>query len=92
MALLDYNIETKQLKINIYLPYYNELKQFDDLNPNINWIIMQIIGEIAFRKHIKHIELNQLPFEVSGLLSLIELPYFIDYLYKINLRKKTRQV
>lgn len=90
MALLDYNIETKQLKINIYLPDYNELKQFDDLESNINWIIMQIIGEIAFRKHIKKIELNQLPLNANGLLSIVELPYFIDYLYKINSRKKTR--
>jgi len=92
MALLDYNIATKQIKINIYLPDYNDLKQFDDLESNIDWIVMQIIGEIAFRKHIKQIQLNQLPFDANGLLPLMELPDFIDYLYKINSRKKTRQV
>jgi hypothetical protein len=87
IALLDYNIESKHLKINIYLPHYNKLKQFDDLKSNIDWIIMQIIGEIAFRKHIQQIKIYQLPFEVNGLLSLVELPYFIDYLYKINTRQ-----
>ena len=92
MALLDYNIATKQIKINIYLPDYNEIKHYDDLRSNIDWILMQIIGEIAFRKHIKYIKLNQLPFEVKGLLPLMELPDFIDYLYQINSRKKTRQV
>ena len=89
MELLDYNIETKQLKINIYLPHYDELKQFEDLKSNIDWIVMQIIGEITFGKNIKQIELNQLPSNANGLLSIIELPYFIEYLYKINSRKNT---
>lgn len=92
MALLDFNIATKQIKIDLYLPHYNELKHFEDLKDNIDWIVMQIIGEIAFRKHIKQIQLNQMPLEPKGLLSLIELPDFIEYLYKINSRKKTRQV
>jgi hypothetical protein len=92
IALLDYNIATKQIKINLYLPYYNELKQYEDLKSNIDCIVMQIVGEIAFRKHIKHIELNQLPFEAKGLLSLMELTDFIEYLCKINSRKKTRKV
>jgi len=91
MALLDYNIATKQIKINIYLPDYNEIKQYDDLKSNIDWIVMQIIGEIAFRKHIKQIRLNQMPPLANGLLSLLELPDFMDYLYKINSGKKTRQ-
>lgn len=92
IALLDYNIATKQIKIDLYLPHYNDLKQYEDLKSNIDWIVMQIIGEIAFRKHIKQIQLNQLPHSTNGLLSLIELPDFIDYLYKINSRKKTRLI
>lgn len=92
MALLDYNIATKQLKIDLYLPDYNELKQYNDLKSSIDYIVMQIIGEIAFHKHIKQIQLNQLVPETNGLLSLVELPDFIHYLYKINSRKKTRQI
>ena len=92
IALLDYNIATKHIKINLYLPDYNELKQYEDLKSNIDWIVMQIVGEIAFHKHIKEIQLHQMPLEPIGLLSLIELPDFIAYLYQINYRKKTRKV
>jgi hypothetical protein len=53
---------------------------------------MQVIGEIAFRKHIKEIQLNQMPVEPIGLLPLIDLPDFIAYLYKINSRRKTRML
>jgi hypothetical protein len=90
LALLDYNIATKHIKINLYLPDYNELKQYHDLKSNIDWIVMFIIGEIAYRKHIKEIRLHQIPLEPKGLLNLIELSDFIDYLSKINSRKKTR--
>lgn len=92
MALLDYNITTKQIKINLYLPHYNKLKHFENLKDNIDWVVMNIIGEIAYRKHIKQINLHQMPLEPIGLLSLIELPDFIAFLYKINSRKKTRLI
>jgi hypothetical protein len=92
IALLAYNSETKQLIINIYLPNYNELKHLEDLNHNINWIIMQIIGEIAFRNHIKEIKLNQTILEQKGLLGIMELPYFMEYLFKINSKEKARIV
>jgi hypothetical protein len=90
IALLDYNVTTKHIKINLYLPHYRELLHFDDLESNIDWIVMHILGEIAFRKHLKEIHLHQLPFASNGLLPLVELPCFIEYLYKINSRKKTR--
>jgi hypothetical protein len=92
MALIDYNIEKKELKINIYIPYYCKLKEYKNLKSEFIWIVMFIIGEIAYRKHIKEIRLHQMPLEPKGLLSLIELPDFIEYLYKINSRKKTREV
>jgi hypothetical protein len=40
IALLDYNIATKQIKIDLYLPDYNELKHFEDLKAVIDWIVM----------------------------------------------------
>ena len=67
IALADYNIPTKQLKIDMYLPDYNELQQFEDLESNIDWIVMQIIGEIAFRKHIRQILLHPMTLEPIGL-------------------------
>jgi hypothetical protein len=39
-----------------------------------------------------NIEFLALPGAKHGLLSLIELPEYIDYLYKINLRQKTRVI
>jgi hypothetical protein len=92
IGLLDYNIATKQIKLTIYLPGYNEIKHFKDLKHNIDWIVMQIIGEIAFSKHIKEIQLHQMPLEPIGLLGLIELPEYIAYLYQINSRWRTRQI
>lgn len=92
LALLDYDSDTKQLKILVYLPNYHDIIDNEDLEANIDFIIMQIIGEIAFRKHIKQILLAPLLQSSSGLLSLIELPDYIDYLYKINSRKITREV
>jgi len=91
LALLDYNTETKQLKILVFLPNYHDIINNKDLEGNIDFIIMQIIGEITFRKHIKQIVLAPLQ-SSSGLLSLIELPDYIEYLCKINSRKKTREV
>jgi hypothetical protein len=90
LALLDYDIANKKIKIDLYLPDYNELKHFEDLKDNINWIVMQVIGEIAFRKHIREINLHPMPLEPLGLLPLIELPDYIAYLYQINSRRKTR--
>jgi hypothetical protein len=92
MALLDYNIATKQIKIDLYLPDYNKLKKYDHLESSVDYIIMQVIGEIAFRKHIKEIHIHQMPLKAIGLLPLIELPDFIAYLYKINSSRKTRIV
>jgi hypothetical protein len=92
MALLDYNIETKQIKIDLYLPEYNDLKHFENLKAVIDWIVMMVIGEIAFRKHIREIIIHQRLLKPEGLLSLIELPDFITYLHQINSRKKTRMI
>ena len=92
MALVDYNIATKQLKINLYIPAYDRIKDFDEIEIDLKYLVMEVIGEITFRKHIKNIELLELPEATNGLLSLIELPDYIDYLYNINARQKTRVI
>ena len=90
MALVDYNITTKQLKITLYIPAYVRINVLDEIEIDLKYLVMEVIGEIAFRKHIKNIEYLDLPEATNGLLSLIELPDYIDYLYKINSRQKTR--
>ena len=92
ITLADYNITTKELKINLYIPDYDRIKDCNEIENNLKYIIMEVIGEIAFRKHIKKIEYIELPEATNGLLSLIELPDYIDYLYKINSRQKTRVI
>ena len=92
ITLADYNITTKELKINLYIPDYDRIKDCDEIENNLKYIIMEVIGEIAFRKHIKKIEFFDLPEANIGLLSIIELPDYIDYLYKINSRQKTRVI
>lgn len=92
MTLVDYNITTKQLKINLYVPAYDRFQEFDEIEYDLKYLVMDVIGEIAFRKHIKKIEFLELPEATNGLLNLIELPDYIDYLYKINSRQKTRVV
>ena len=90
MALVDYNIQTKQLRIRIYISNYDSLKKYSTLQDNLHYILMVVLGEIAYRKHIKGVELDDLPNGHNGLLNLIELPDYIDYLYQINSPRKTR--
>jgi hypothetical protein len=92
MSLVDYNISSKQLKINIYIPGYDRIKDYDEVEIDLKYLVMEVIGEIAFRKHIKNIEFLNLPQANIGFLSLIELPEYIDYLYKINSRGKTLKI
>ncbi|MGG7035736.1 MAG: hypothetical protein ACI7YS_11175 [Flavobacterium sp.] len=88
MALVNYDISRKQLRIKLFVSNYNYNKRFSDFESELIFIVMEIIGEIAFRKHIKQIEFEELPSNVNGLLPLIDLPDFINYLYKINSRDK----
>ena len=92
VTLLDYNIATKQLKINLHLPNYDKLIDFEGLKEDFNWIVMCIIGEIAYYKNIKEINLQPMPTEPFSLFSLLDLTNYINYLYQINSRKKTRLI
>ena len=84
MTVLEYNSVTEQLKIDLYLPNYNGIKDCEGLNEDINWIVMCIIGEIAFRKHIKEIKVHPIPVEPFSLLNLLELTDYIAYLHAAN--------
>ena len=82
MSLVDYNISSKQLKINIYIPGYDTIKDCDEVEIDLKYLVMEVIGEIAFRKHIKNLEFLDLPEATVSFLSLIDLPEYIDYLYR----------
>lgn len=90
ILLIDYDYTKKQLKIKIFIPNYNEIKHFNELRSDIKYLLMEILGEINFKKHIKHFEIEQLPLNPYGLLNIVELPDYIDYLYKINILRKVK--
>lgn len=90
MSLTDYDIESKTLKIKVFMPDYDNVKKEADLDTHLMYIVMGFTGEMSYRLHIQEIEFAQLPDSAKGLLSLIELPDYIQYLYKINSRGKTR--
>jgi len=91
-SLLDFDIPTKKLKLLIYIPNNNKTSSFEEIREDMMWLLMEIIGEINYRKHIKYFEIMQMPQNPKGLLDLIELQEYIDYLYKINSRKQPRVI
>ena len=92
MELTEYKVATKQIRIKVYVPQYDHIQHNADLVHHIHWIVMQVLGEVNYRKHIREIQLHQMPLKPEGLLDITELPDFIVYLYPINSRRKTRPV
>lgn len=88
VALLSFNIPLKQLKIQIAMSNYNELKDFEELRNDIAYLIMVVIGEINYRKHIRNFEIIPLIPQQSGLLHISQLQEYIDYMYIRKPRNK----
>lgn len=91
-SLLDFSVKSKQVRLTVFLEDYHALKGFEQLLNDVETVLIDVIGEIKYRKHIKDFELAPLPINQSGLIPLIELEECIDYLYTINSRKKTRVI
>ena len=83
IKLEDYNTVTKKVMLTIYVP--ETLKKFD-----LSFLLYFTLGEVNFKKHIKEVYYKPLPKTKNGLLSLTELPEFIDYLAKINYSRKLK--
>lgn len=92
MSLIDYDICSKQLKIKVYLPNYEVLKINSEIELDLIFIVMNIIGEIAYRKHIKSLEIEQLTETTDGMIKLYILPQYIEKLYDVNSRLKPLDV
>ncbi|WP_162127729.1 hypothetical protein [Flavobacterium phycosphaerae] len=91
-SITDYDITTKRLKIMLHVPHYVPLEDHEAVVFNMGHLVIDVLGEIAFRKHIRYFEVSQWPEDRSGLLKLITLQEQIDYLYKVNTRGKTRLI
>ena len=83
IKLEDYNTATKKVVLIIYVP--ESLEKF-----NLSYLLYFTLGEVNFKKHIKEVHFKPLPRNTNGLLSLSELPEFIEYLAKINYSRKLK--
>ncbi|MFD2907512.1 hypothetical protein ACFSX9_02070 [Flavobacterium ardleyense] len=53
-------------------------------------MILLVMGEVAFKKHLKKIEIKPIIKNTNSLLQLIEIDEFIKYLYNSMAYKKTK--
>jgi hypothetical protein len=83
-APLDYDITLKKLKIVVFIKNYKYHFENDFLPEAIFIILEELVGEIAYRKNIKLVQLAQLPEKNDNLIHLYELQEYIDYLNNIN--------
>ena len=90
IKLEDYNTASKKIILTLYLPknISNEDKLYS--KKYVKSLLRFTLGEIIFKKHIKEVYFKPLPRNTNGLLSLSELPEFIDYLAKINYSRKLK--
>ena len=77
LQLDDFNTTSKKLNITVFHPY----KETKNLYEAIETMIAFVIGEVAFKKHVKNIELKPIAKNTNGLLQLIELDGYIANLY-----------
>lgn len=90
IKLDDYNISSKKVKITFYLPDNFEFENEFKLFVSAELAIMFTLGEVNYKKHIADFEVKQISKKKDGLLSLSELPEYIDYLAKINYNRKLK--
>ena len=90
IKLEDYNTASKKIIVTLYMPenISNEDKVYS--RKYVKSLLRFTLGEIIFKKHIKEVQFKPLPRNTNGLLSLSELPEFIDYLAKINYSRKLK--
>lgn len=86
--LLDYNTTLKKIKIKVFLQNYKYHYDNPFLSTAVFIVLEELIGEIAFRKHIKDFILAQLPDGPEKLMQLYDLQNCINYLNAINRNSK----
>lgn len=86
LKLDDFNTSTKKIDITIFHPY----KESEKMHEALTFAVMLVIGEIAFKKHLKNIEIKPITKNPHGLLQLIELDEFIKYLYNCMIYKRIK--
>jgi hypothetical protein len=90
IKLEDYNIASKKVIITLYYPEGFTKEDKANSKLYIKTLLRFTLGEVNYKKHVKEVYYKPLPKVTSGLLSLSELPEFIDYLAKINYSRKLK--
>ena len=90
IKLEDYNIVTKKIILTLYC--HEKIMQLNikKVERHAYLLLLFTLGEVNYKKHIKEVYYRPLPKSTNGLLSLSELPEFIDYLAKINYSRKLK--
>ncbi len=86
LQLDNYNTTSKKIDITVFHPY----KDSEKMQNAILFVIMFVIGEIAFKKHLNEIEIKSTTIIPNGLLPLIELDEYIAYLYSCMAYKRIK--
>jgi hypothetical protein len=90
IKLEDYNTTTKKIILTLYCKEYNWELNKKSMERHGYLLLLFTLGEIKYKKHIYDFNCKAMPQNTNGLLSLSELPEFIDYLAKINYSRKLK--
>ena len=90
IKLEDYNIVTKKIILTLYCHENSMQLNIKKVERHAYLLLLFTLGEVKYKKHIYDFNCEAIPQNTNGLLSLSELPEFIDYLAKINYSRKLK--
>jgi hypothetical protein len=90
IKLEDYNTATKKIILTLYCHENSIQLNIKKVERHAYLLLLFTFGEVKYKKHIYDFNCEAMPQNTNGLLSLSELPEFIDYLAKINYSRKLK--
>lgn len=90
IKLEDYNTASKKIILSVYFSEKDLNQNKRKIEVKAYRLLLFTLGEVKYKKHIEDFNCELIPQNTNGLLSLSELPEFIDYLAKINYSRKLK--
>jgi hypothetical protein len=90
IKLEDYNTATKKIKISLYFDKQFIFQNKNQIDKYAYLLLLFTLGEVKYKKHVADCNCETLLPNTYDLLSLSELPEFIEYLSKINYNRKLK--
>ena len=87
-SITDLNNRQKKMSIKVYIKQYDHLKDNPNSPEAIEMCILDLIGEIYYKKHITSFQLAQMPNKPKNLAPLYELLETVEFLKDLNKRVK----